>query len=693
MKYAFIDFEYNQSKNRSLNLVCSSLGYSDREETHNHWLHKVDARGLIDRGLLKDHLLRLNEQGYVFLAYNVVAEARSFLALGLNPLDFKWIDLYLEYRCLTNHNHNYMYGKQLKKGRKVYTKCPPPKWERSEEDDNKADGSKPEHNLGSAIYKVLGVVIDTAFKDATRDLIISDPERFTEEEQETIMTYCESDIRYLLPLLKGMAKEYRRLLGKHYNFKQLLGEMYARSEYAVRTSAMEEIGYPINYDRTRNFSQQVPAILYKCQTEINREFPETFKRKPDYSYSWTQANARGKIKEWLKANPRTRWKLTNGGKSGKKDLSLSLKAFSQHFSFSHNYPRDNYFAQIIRYLKLKQNLNGFLVGGKGKKFWDYYGDDGRVRPYMNIYGAQSARSQPSASGFIPLKSAWMRTLIEPKKGKVIAGIDWASQEFMIGALLSGDESMLKAYESGDVYLAFAKDSKLVPKDATKESHKKERDSCKPIILGLQFDMTKYGLAKDLTEKWGRKVSTDEAQIWVNRHHRAYAKFWRYKKKVETDYTIHRFLKLPCGWYMWGDNPNKRSVGNVPIQGMASSIMRKAVQLAQERGLDVIYTLHDAIYIEYNISDVKHESVVILAECMDRAFRYYFPKKLQGRAMCRLDADIWSPSFPETTKYFDLHYSAGLLPVKQQQEYVDERGEKELESFRKYFKAVDYTEDF
>ena len=56
-----------------------------------------------------------------------------------------------------------------------------------------------------------------------------------------------------------------------------------------------------------------------------------------------------------------------------------------------------------------------------------------------------------------------------------------------------------------------------------------------------------------------------------------------------EYKIKGYIFLPDGWFMWGDNDNFRSVGNVPIQGLGSCIMRKAVELAQDRGLDVIYS--------------------------------------------------------------------------------------------------------
>lgn len=52
-------------------------------------------------------------------------------------------------------------------------------------------------------------------------------------------------------------------------------------------------------------------------------------------------------------------------------------------------------------------------------------------------------------------------------GRAIAYVDWSSQEIAIAGALSGDEMLWQAYESGDPYIAFAKQAGLVPAGATK----------------------------------------------------------------------------------------------------------------------------------------------------------------------------------------------------------------------------------
>lgn len=689
MKWAAIDFEFNQTNEPELNIICCSI--KTEEGTKEFWCET-------DRIPLIEYLCLLKDQGYVFLAYAVTAEARCFLDLGLDPLEFNWIDLYLEYRCLTNHNHKLMYGKQYMNGRVTTTYPPKPKWERTEEDERKAQNSKPSHSLAAAVFKLLGKKIDTNRKDEMRDIIISQDQENINLHKKEIMEYCSDDVRHLQPLFVKMGKNYKELIpSRLFSRQKLAEEMFYRAEYACRTAMMEKLGYPIDVQKTNNFSKQVPNIILKCQMDIIDQFPENppfYKyKKEEGTYTMCQANIRKRIREWLEENPGKRWMMTDGGVSGKKDLSLSLKAFQKHFNFRHTYPRGHFFAQIIRFLKLKQNLNGFLPGGKNN-FWDYVGSDGMVRPYMGIYTAQSSRSQPKATGFIPLKSAWMRCLIAPPKGKAMASIDWASQEYLVSALLSKDKNMIKAYESGDVYLSFLKDAKVVPKDATKKTHGNERNMAKPIILGQQYDLTKYGLATQLSETMGRPVGEEEAQEWIDLHKRSYKDLWKWKARIVRMYSCNaRNIKLPDGWYLWGDNPNKRSVGNVPTQGLSACIMRKAVQLAQNKGLQITYTLHDALYLMSDI-EVIHKHIVMLASCMDEAFRFYFGEEEKKMAYCRLDGDIWGYGIEEEELllHYDTEYGEFPLPVKCQPIYIDERGIGEYEQFKPYLedpKTLDY----
>jgi len=671
MKYCFIDFEYTNSSERNLKLVSCSFYLSDNQDKETFWIYN----NYVEQKRLEEYLTWCRKNDYIFVAYAVTAEASSLFSLGLDPLRFKWIDLYLEYRCLTNHNHNWMYGKQLIDGKVKTTSPPKSKWQMTEEEKDTADRSKPQHGLAAACFKVLGEKVDTDFKDRIRDIIIADEE--IEENKDEILRYNESDIQYLPRLLKGMINEYRRLLaGSPKNIKLLPEEMLRRGEYAARTAIMERTGYPIDMESTRNFSQSVNGIVWSLQSEINELFPtvQPFTKKRDRSYSWSHVRTR----EWIESTGLAdKWMKTDKGA-----LSLKLDAFKQHFNFRHDYPKDNLGAQMVRYLSTRKNLNGFLQTGKTKKnFWDSVGSDGRVRPYFGIYGAQSARSQPAATGFIFLKSSWMRILCQPRSGKAIAGIDYKSQEFLIAALMSRDMNMIAAYESGDVYLYLAKLAGEVPWNGERKDYEFERNIFKVVTLALQFGMGEESLSNELTNKLGKPFSVAQARRLINIFNRSYRDYYKYRTTILRNYRRNKFIKLPCGWYMWGDNDNKKSAGNVPIQGQGSSIMRKAVSLAQDRGLTVIKTLHDALYIEY---DVGNESDMnVLGDCMKEAFRYYFKGDMEQYANVNLDVNCWGPDYRDG--YIETKHGR----AKMQNKYIDERSLTEYEKFKGYFETEEF----
>jgi DNA polymerase I len=114
------------------------------------------------------------------------------------------------------------------------------------------------------------------------------------------------------------------------------------------------------------------------------------------------------------------------------------------------------------------------------------GQDGRNRTILSAFRSRTGRNQPSNSRYIFGPSVWLRGLIQPPPGHGVAYVDWSQQEFGIAAALSGDAAMQAAYSSGDPYLTFAKQAGAVPPDATKESHKLERELFKTCALAWPF---------------------------------------------------------------------------------------------------------------------------------------------------------------------------------------------------------------
>ena len=653
-KYVYLDSEYNRTNERQLNVLCIALVSDLEEETY--WLETSQQKEIF-----KFAITRYISYGYTFVSFNVEAEASALLSLGIDPLKMKWIDLYLEYVMLSNHNNILSKGEQYHRGqiKKI------PFW----------SNEKGSRSLASALYKLCKIKIDSEHKNKMRDLIISCPSSFTEEDKSQIMDYCLSDTIYLPSLLSEIRNIYKAFIPREH-LSTLKEEVHWRAEYAVRTAMMVRHGYPIETNWLKNLTETIPILVKECCEDINTQFPTV---KP---FRWDKKDLKYKmdtkaVKSWIEACPHLkRWERTET-----RQLSLALDAWRKFYNYSHDYPRDNFGAQMLRYLNLSQQLRGFSEpsGVKDNTFWDYVGSDGMVRPYMNIYGAQSSRSQPSSTSFLFLKTGWMRSLCVPPKGKAIGAIDYSSQEFLLGALEAMDDKMLEAYASGDVYLAYGKEIGVIPKDGTKSSHGKERDAQKPVILGWQYWSTGHGLSVILNEQLKATVyDPDSAQLLLDKLDTVYSKFAQFRNRTIEEYKARKYVRLKDGFYMMGDNPNPRSTGNMPVQGMGAAIMRKAVQLAQDAGLDVIFTLHDALYIMFDSDNI--EAMITLKRCMKDAFTFYYSGELQQKAsMIRMDGKVWSLDYEDVEIITKDNFK-----LESQKVFVDKRSKKQYDVFSKFF---------
>jgi hypothetical protein len=659
MKVVYLDAEYNRTQESRLNLVSIAFAcYIDgaHQSSECFWLYGHDDN-MTDSHLTAEEDARkaftdFYNEGYIFAAYNVASETRALRALlpNIDWVSARWIDIYLEYRCLLNGNNTLAYGKQLIRGKEVVTTPPPNKWDMFEDEDEDGIHSKPEYSLAAATYKLLGKKIDTDRKTHIRDIIISDKNVF--ENKGEIVLYNLDDISNLRDVLLAVVKEYLNLgvnrnLFFHYAF--------IKGRFGALTGVMEDVGYPVNIDKIKSFVKHIPEILESTREDCENYLPGCF--------------VKGKlvekvIRDWVSKQNLPRWRQTSTGK-----LSISKDAFNEWYDSQ----SEGFGGAFCRYLKTKQSLNGFLPGSR-KNFFDSVGSDGRVRPYLGIYGSQTSRSQPSSSAFIPLKSHWMRNFIEARDGYALVEIDYSSQEFLIAAIVSQDQAMMEAYASGDVYLAFAKACGMAPKDATKTSHKKERDDCKAAVLGMSYEMGAKSLAAKLTKDTGRNCTEETAQDFIDLFAESYPEYATWKYQTLKDYKDNGSISLPDGWTMWGDNENRRSILNMPIQGSGAQIMREAVYLCYKNGIKVVMTLHDAVFAEVDYFDLN--KMRLFNKIMINAFHNVM-KEYGEAPEIRTEGMAWSKSYANfPLKKFDN--------IELFSEYITPKCVKDLERFKRYF---------
>jgi DNA polymerase I-like protein with 3'-5' exonuclease and polymerase domains len=188
-------------------------------------------------------------------------------------------------------------------------------------------------------------------------------------------------------------------------------------------------------------------------------------------------------------------------------------------------------------------------------------------------------------------------------------------------MLSGDDEMAADYRAGDPYLAFAKKIGLVPQDATKATHRTEREIVKSLILGTQYGMGE----KSLALKIGK--SSTHARELLDAHRNTYRKFWAWSDAAVNYALFHGYLWTRFGWRTHvkyhkskdddHDDPNIRSLQNYPCQGNAADMLRLAAGFIVDSGVQLDATIHDAVLIEAD-SDKIDAAVESTRRAMNRA---------------------------------------------------------------------------
>jgi DNA polymerase I-like protein with 3'-5' exonuclease and polymerase domains len=693
MIIAYLDFEFFNSKEHNVTPVCVTIDVwakGKREFIEDFWLYEHEEGVREFAAVMAD----LHKRDAILCSYAFTAEARALLALGIEPTSFRAIDLYLEYRQLANSNNEVEYGKHLIGGKVKFIK-PPPRYGEEREPD--ANYHQMEFNLASCTYKFLGVQRDTDHKELMRHRIIRGGP-YTQEEGEAIVKYCHEDVAHLRELHLAMWKAWKDYIVEReedYNSNKLMEEQFVRAEYAARTARMEQLGYPIDVEAARRLSLSVPAILRELQRDINT----TLKGVVDFKvFEWDKGKQDFKrnvklITDYFEEKYGMAWpERTEGG-----TVSISADALQKMTSSRHAY-KPTLVDQLLRFARFQQSINGFRPAREAtqKTIWDYVGSDGRVRPYFGIYGAQSARSQPSATSFIFLKSAVFRGLVQPGPGRYMLASDWGQQEFLVAALLSGDPEMIAAYKSGDVYLYFAKKIGAVPQSATKQSHSQMRDRMKSSILGIQFLMGSKSLAAKITDDTGTPTSEEQAKDIIDQFFSTFHVFRDWQQELIQNYRQAQrkgngmTIRLGDGWRLLGDNPNHRSTANCPIQGFGSVAMRLAVARCQQIGIDVNMTLHDCLYAEAEYGDwaTIDAFVEAMAWGFEEAVKLTFGGKLPAHyTPCRQDPQAWGPDF---TGEEILTPAGRKIPV--QSRYLDKRAKDEIKKWAPILWPEDDEED-
>jgi DNA polymerase family A len=365
---------------------------------------------------------------------------------------------------------------------------------------------------------------------------------------DEVLDYCESDVLSLARLLPAMLPVVD------------LPRALLRGRYMASAATIEHAGVPIDTTTLHLLRDKWVSIQDRLIAGIDSQYHvyegRTFKQE--------------RFAKFLE-NRRIPWPRLGSGA-----LDLGDDTFRQ---MAKAHPEISALRELRSALS-ELRLNDLAVGR-----------DGRNRTMLSAFRSRSGRNQPSNAKFIFGPSVWLRGLIKPPPGYAVAYIDWSQQEFGIAGALSGDTAMMEAYASGDPYLTFAKQARAVPADATKASHRNERELYKQCVLATQYGMG----AESLAARIGQPPIV--ARDLLRMHRETYSRFWNWSDASLDHAMLHGSLHTVFGWRVHvGEISNPRSLRNFPMQANGAEMLRLACCLGVERGIQICAPVHDAVLI-------------------------------------------------------------------------------------------------
>ena len=423
--------------------------------------------------------------------------------------------------------------------------------------------------LGALTYFGLDGIDVTEKQDLRLRILSGGP--WSSEDMNAFVDYCETDtvaLERLLPVMLPKIDLPRALL---------------RGRSMKAAAAVEWNGTPIDVVRLE--------LLRRYWTDIQDDLIAAIDK--DYGVFDGRTFKIERWERWLAAHGIPWPRLASGR------LDLSDDTFRQ---MARAYPA------VAPMRELRSSLSEMRLADLA------VGSDGRNRTLLSAFRARTGRYQPSNTRYIFGPSVWLRGLVQPPAGYGVAYIDVCQEEFGIAAVLSGDPAMLAAYLSGDPFLEFAKQAGAVPPDATKKTHRPQRDLYKQCALSVLYGVGPEGLAGRI----GQPVIV--GRDLMRAHRETYRRYWQWSDAVVDHAVLTGSLSTVFGWPIHvSANFNPRSLRNFPMQANGAEILRLAACFATEQGIEVCALIHDAVLICAPL-DRLAEDVERMRACWAKASR-------------------------------------------------------------------------
>ena len=212
---------------------------------------------------------------------------------------------------------------------------------------------------------------------------------------------------------------------------------------------------------------------------------------------------------------------------------------------------------------------------------------------------------------IPIRTAEgrrVRRAFTAPQGSVIVSADYSQIELRIMAHLSGDKTLIAAFQNGeDVHRRTAAEVfGIAPENVSSE----QRRYAKTINFGLIYGMGQYGLAKSLG------IDNLSAKTFIDRYFARYPGVAEYMQRTKEQAAAQGYVETLFGRRLYlpdihNKNANaragaERAAINAPMQGTASDLIKRAM-------IDVSLWLSDDLLQSKLIMQVHDELVLEVPE--------------------------------------------------------------------------------
>lgn len=310
-------------------------------------------------------------------------------------------------------------------------------------------------------------------------------------------------------------------------------------------------------------------------------------------------------------------------------LSIWNRTPSGKLSTDSNVFSDFDYLEIVKPFSEFQKLEKLCTAFGSNLIEQVNPETNRLHAQYKIAGARTGRlscSQPNLQQLPREKS--VRSNFIPGDNFIFLCADYSQIEIRVGAELSQDPTMLKAYKEGiDLHRLTAS---IISHKRIEDVTKEDRQKAKAFNFGLMFGLGAKKFSHYAKKSYGAEVSRSEAEEGVRTFRQTYSGYRSWQENQALLGSKQGYVITPCGKRRCLDAENSYGASmNTPIQGGAGECMLHALVRMDNIGLRLVNCEHDAVLVEVEPGRETFMGKVV-EDCMIKGFLDVFPNGVTNK---------------------------------------------------------------